>query len=251
MPPLAPISPRMTTGLRNLARTLWRFDRSRVTRTTVLVIGSALLEGMGVVLLIPLLQLIGIGTEGAPGRASRLIGSSFAAVGLPVTLSAVLAAFVGILLMQAAVQRAQAVESQRLTTSFALYLRETLYSAITRARWDFLAHRRTSDLTQLLTEEADRAAHAAIELIHLGMAAAVSLVYLTVAFRVSPAMSGIALFSGSLLWFLLRRRTQNSRIVGAHFSRSSGMMYRAISEHLSGLKTARSYGAEKISRTSA
>src|ERR1700694_474019 len=60
-----------------------------------LMILVSLTEGIGLLLLLPLMQLVGLNVQqGSAGRLAELISSIFAAIGVPPTLIAVLVVFV-------------------------------------------------------------------------------------------------------------------------------------------------------------
>ena len=78
-------------------------------------------------------------------------------------------------------------------------LRNRLYRAIAGTKWIYFARTRSSDYTQLLTTEMDRVAMAAYYLIDVLVMAATSLVYVGIAFRVSPALTGSCCCAGPAL----------------------------------------------------
>src|SRR5947208_7666350 len=71
--------------------TLLRLHPWRVAASLVLIAGVGLTEGIGLVLLVPLLQAAGIEVRyGGVGRLSQAISFVFASLGLPPTLLAAL-----------------------------------------------------------------------------------------------------------------------------------------------------------------
>jgi ATP-binding cassette, subfamily C, bacterial len=236
-------------SVRLLVATAWGRARSLTAGAVILVIAASAVQGAGLLLLIPLLTLAGVGDAPDGGRflPDRLT-SLFSRLPPEHRLPTVLAIFVAILLLQAAVERAQTVTVQRLTSRVATAFRERLYSALLSARWTFLLGRRTGADAHLLTGEADRAAHAALELIHLLTGACLATLYLGFALATAPVLTLVATATAGLLWLTLRARVVRSRALGENLSQSSEHFHRSILEHMGGLKIARTLGAEDLHR---
>jgi ATP-binding cassette, subfamily C, bacterial len=235
-----------TGGTRTLVRFLWRRLRPQTALALGLTVAAAATEGVGVLLLLPLLHHLGVtGSGAAGGRMERAADEMLATVGLPGTLGTVLALYVVVLATQALLTRAQTVNLRRLNSTFALHQRERLHTAVLRADWLFLTRRRTSEFTHLLSSEVDRAAYAAQVLLTLLSGVAAGAVYVAIAFNVSAGATTLTLTAGALLLIVLRRAVRASRRAGEAYSTAAGGLYRSLAEHLSALKTARSYGAEE------
>jgi ATP-binding cassette subfamily C protein len=203
-------------------------------------------EAAGVVLLTRLLALAGVGTlGGAAGALPRAVDRAFAAVGLRPSLAAVLAAFVGLVVGVAVLQRTATLVSNGIALDVAIQARVRLYRAIARARWLPLARARGSDLLNALTGEADRTGNAASLVLSLLVHALLSAGYLALAFRVSPALTGVALACGTALLLTQRRYREASRRTGKALSGARAEVLNAANEHLGALKVVKSYGAEE------
>ncbi|HYR08395.1 MAG TPA: ABC transporter ATP-binding protein, partial [Longimicrobium sp.] len=219
-------------------------------RRSALAVGLSLAvaggEAVGVLLLTRLLALAGLGTlGGSAGALPRAVDRGFAAVGLRPSLGAVLAVFVAVVLGVALLQRSATLVSNRIALDIAIHLRVRLYRAIARARWLPLARARGSDLLNALTGEADRAGNAASLLLGLLVHVLLSAGYLALAFRVSPALTGVALGCGLALLLPQRRYREAARRTGQALSGARAEVLNAAGEHLGALKVVKSYGAEE------
>ena len=142
------------------------------------------------------------------------------------------------LLFRAQIQLSAAVRQQAEAV-----LRLRLYRAIGRAQWLFVARHRMSEFAQVLTTEIDRVGTAAHDLVDLLVVSLVASVYIAIAFRISPEMTGLVLGCGAVLGWLLRRKVTDSEAVGVELLTTRARLYDAVAEHLASLKTAKSYGA--------
>ena len=164
-------------------------------------------------------------------------------MGLRPSLGLVLGVYVVIIWLQSLLQRRESVLSALLLQDVVTTLRNRLYRAIAGTKWIYLARTRSSNYTQLLTTEMDRVGTAAYSLIEVIVMMTTSLVYVGIAVRVSPALTGIVLLCGVSLALTMRTRLNRALAIGEATSVTSTNFYAATSEHLASLKIARSYGA--------
>jgi ATP-binding cassette subfamily C protein len=209
--------------------------------TVAAMLSLAIVEGVGIVLLVPLLQLVGVDGGTGSSQASMAIGRAFSAVGLTPTLGSVLAVYVVVAVLQSQLQRSTTILSAAMRQRTEAALRLRLYRAISRANWQFVARSRMSTFAHVLTSELDRIGTAAHDLVELGVAALVVAVYVAVALRFSAAITILVLVSGALLALVLRRRVGESHRLGREMTEARVRLHAAVTDHLNSLKTAKSY----------
>jgi ATP-binding cassette subfamily C protein len=223
-----------------------RMSRPLVFFNIALTLGVGLAEGVGLLVLIPLLQLVGLDAQqGSLGRIVALFASTFAAVGLAPTLPAVLALYVAIVSGQAVLQRQQSAAQARLREAVVHRLRVRLYAAIAATTWVYFSRTRASVFGEMLTRRVDRVATAAYYLLDIFATGVLALVYVALAFRVSPAMTGFVVICGALLALVLRERLHIARRAGEQYTDASTRLYSATFDHLESMKMAKGYGAER------
>lgn len=225
--------------------TLVRVAPWRVALGLAVMVCQSLTEGLGVLMLGPLLQLVGLDVgKGTLGRIAEFLTSVFAAVGARPTLIAVLGLYVLITSVQGLVGRWQTTISLTLQHEFVAVLRRRLYRAIASTTWPFFSRMRSSDFTHVLTTEVERVGGATYSLMHLFATAIVGIAYLAFALTLSAPMTGMVVASGGGLMLLLKRRTQVARTAGEGLAQAMSSLHGAVTEHIAGMKTAKSYGAE-------
>ena len=209
-----------------------------------LMVCLSLTEGAGLMMLVPLLQLVGLNVQqGTLGQLAQFFSSLFAAIRLQPTLVTVLALYVLVVTLHAVMRRWQGLLVLTLQHDFVAHFRARLYEAMANADWLFFARRRSSDFIHALTEEADRAGGAAYLALNILATTAVTSVYLIFALKISSSMTLLALACAAGTILLLRGKSRRADRAGADLTQASNSLYAAITEHLSGMKTARSYGA--------
>ncbi len=111
----------------------WRLG---ISLPLMLVLGS--LQGVGVLMLVPLLGIIGLSEDsGAAAGIGARIGELFQILGLPETLLSVLGIFLFLVCLREGVLRFCTVHTATMQHGLILRLQERLYRAITYSSWLF------------------------------------------------------------------------------------------------------------------
>lgn len=212
----------------------------------LLTVCVILTESVGLLLLVPLLQVVGLDLGGgAVGRIGEYTTSIFDAVGARPTLILILGLYVLVISARAFAASWQAVVATAIAHEFKVHLRQRLYRAIVNTDWLFFSRNRSSDFTHALTTELDRVGRATRILLRLIAEIGVAAVYILVAVFLSPIVSALAFVSAAGLMLLLRGKMQATRAGMKEASRATKGLYAAANEQLSGTKTIKSYGAEE------
>ena len=221
-----------------------RVMRWRVALAGGLILLAGLTEGLGLLLLFPLLDALGVHAgDSTPGRLATSVLSWLYRGGHSPGLATLLVLVAATTAVQAGIAWWQARVAYALEHEFVARERDRLYRAIAGASWTFVSARRGSDFTHVLTTELQRVGIAAYQLLSLAMTAAVTAAYVLVAFRLSAVMSLLALVAGliplALTWTPLRASQKGGERVAA----ANAAVHAAAIEHLAAAKTTRSYGA--------
>ena len=236
------------TALR-LVRFAVAVDPRAFALTVATALAGSLTEGVGLVLLLPLLSAAGMNFSG-PSVASRLSNASqrlLAGAGVPhgLWLPAVLGVFLATVALRSMLRRSQSMLVFTTTTRVHLALSRRVYESVVRAQWGFLVRQRAGRLTHLLTAElrnVEDSISLSLSLINLGC---LTLLYLGIALKLSAAMTGLVLAMGGALMLLERRSLGRMRASGEDFAESVGEVYAATGEHLGNLKSVKTYDAEE------
>jgi ATP-binding cassette, subfamily C, bacterial len=202
-------------------------------------------EGVGILLLVPLLGLVGLDVgEGSLGTLSEFVATGFSTLGIEPTLLGVLAVFAVVTGMTYALKYQTSLMGAKVNQSLALHLRKRLYEAVSRMEWRYYSRARSSDFYHALTDEVNRVSGLTSQALGLVTQALVASVYLVIALAIAPLITLITASGAGLLLLALRPWNARARTAGEAISEASSAMYSGIHEHLAGMKTAKSYGAE-------
>jgi ATP-binding cassette subfamily C protein len=231
------------------ARTLVAFVRDlhatmgrRLLLAVALIVGVSLVEGSAILLLMPVLAALGL-AQAETGHGARALFERLG-IGTVPSLEAALGVFVAAACAQALLVRWQSQVVYSLEHAYVARWRTRLYAAITEAPWTFLVERRPSDLAHVLATDLQKAGIAAYQLMSLATAASLTVVYLGVALWISPALTAAAALLALAPLALARRGLRRSTSGGERVVAANAAVHHAALEHLSSVKTSRSYGAE-------
>lgn len=219
--------------------------RWRAGAALLLLFGTGLLEGAGLLLLIPLLGAVGLNIQqGSVGRLGAFVAAGFASLGLTPTLPLVLMVFLLVNVLLSTLRRAHSILSTSLEQDVVRQTTRRLYAAFVRMDWLTFSRFRSSDLTVALTSESERVGLAASQLLSIAATGVVAAVYIGLAWRLSFEMTAAVFGSATVLVVLLRRRTEKAAKLGAAYSDAVHDFQAAVTDDLGGMKTIRSFVAE-------
>lgn len=225
---------------------LRRDQPRRVALALALMLAASLTDAIGVLLLVPLLGLVGLDTgQGSVGRIAEAVADGLGAVGIPLTLASVLVAYVVLIALKNVFDVWETTTVARLEQDFVSRLRSRLYRATVRVPWVHFSRGRRSDFIHLLTTELDRVSGATSEAPRLISLVLIGAAYLALAAVISPTLTAITGGSGLLMMVLLRRWNRRVENRGSKASELGAELHAEATENLRGLKTVRSYGAER------
>jgi len=208
------------------------------------LIGMGLTQGIGLLMLIPFLQLIGIG-DSAPTGLVKTIGKVWNFTGLPLSLPAVLAVYVGIVSLYAVIQRWSTILNSKLSHSFTRNLRDDLFSSMARVQWLRFIQIRGSDINHVMTSNLTAIDNGTYGLFSLISTIFVALVHIGIAMMLSFPLACVVLVSSGALLLILRPLNRRSYELGEEWRKTMAALFGVLMDHLTGMKVAKSFGAEE------
>lgn len=243
-------------ALGSALRTLWSEVRSSVGRqlglSSILNLLAALTEGLGLLMLIPILALFGIadsaGQSGAMAGAGWLrewLAESPVLAGSQHAPGRVLAIFVGLIALRQSLQWARDWVNARLQLEFVDQMRIRVFQAVADAEWQFVSTLRHADLMQALNADVNRVGQLLRQLQQMAISGLLALVYLAGAMWLAADLVLLALLAGGLLSLLYRGTQRRSLIHGrTQLGRGRALLH-ALEQFLGGLKWAKGHALEQ------
>ncbi|MBY6127432.1 ABC transporter ATP-binding protein/permease [Qipengyuania aquimaris] len=208
--------------------------RAATVRVLLLSLLGAASEGIGFVLLVPLIALAAQGGEVA--------ALPFALPSL--SLGVLLAVFVVLVILRSVADVARALAEQDLRARIVDGLRIRALDALLNANWRWAMTRRRGESEALLVTNVDRAGYAvemAAQLVRLGFAL---LALALAAMVVSPAAALTGGAAAAFVLLLYRPLIRRARALGETLSRGYDLLYSRLGETLGAQRILKSFGRE-------
>ena len=194
------------------------------------VAAGAVLEGLGLALLVPLIGLIVAPGDGMVWLVAWLGSDS------RTRLVVLVSAFVMVMIVRALVLRRRDLALFDVQTSYTLDLRGKVVNALAAAPWERLAGVEHARITSLLTADIGRIGVAAHFMAQSLVAGAMIVIQLGVALTLAPLFALAALGGLGLLALLVNRHSGNSAALGARMVDKNRALMGSSTSFLAGLK---------------
>ncbi len=211
----------------------------------LLILFLALLEGIGIMMIVPLLGFVGITSEG--GSINTFVAVIFDILGLPKSLLTILLIYVFLIICREILARTQKLLNSGIQHNIIQTLRNRLYTSICHAEWIFLTKTRSSDFSHTLTVDVNRLGNGANILLQFISATIMLGIYIAIALSLSFTMTILTLFCGAVVLVILKNKIVSSRHTGKIETGLGKKLHSIIIEHLSSMKLAKIFCAEERS----
>lgn len=229
----------------SFCKSLFRLSKSRVILSLFLMMFLGLTGGFGLLMLIPLLQLIGFQTSGETLEGVFLVVSRFFRIlGIPMNFTSILIIYILIICLYAVLRYTQSMISTNIQQNYTIFWRSRLYKLLTYSEWLFIARGKSSDLAHILTNETRNLGFTTHQLLTLLSAVNIILVHVVIALILSPEMTIIAIVCASVLSLFILPKNRRIHKSGRDIVEQNRLLFSSISEHLGGIKIAKSFGSE-------
>jgi ATP-binding cassette subfamily C protein len=214
---------------------LWNFAPQRTALVFVLSLISAVGEGVGLILLVPILGVMQNGMGQLDGPLSTLI-QPLTVFGFDGSLTAFLCLFIALIMIRSLVTYISTVLSTQLQLRFLDQYSLDCFRAVLRAKWHWLVQTRASDHANILINEIGRIGFGISQSYRFLTSVILLSSYLIVAAYLSIPMTILSLCVGVITAFLLRRQHKAAKNLGNEETDISKSVQQVIQEGLSGVK---------------
>ncbi|MDO4803612.1 MAG: ABC transporter ATP-binding protein [Lachnospiraceae bacterium] len=235
----------MANELRELLGDLMIRDGKRFYITIILMIASSMLQGVTILMLVPIMNIMEVGdARDLPFGLSSFLSFLFK---LPYgfRLFTLLAFFFAVMSVQAVVTRMVKVLSMKLASGFTADMREVYYDELMGGTWEKYSSENQSTHMDALITQIPRLTTTINYFMSMMTNAATALIDLVIAFSLSASLSAFVIAVGGVFFLFFRRFTKRSERIGNDLSRKYEAFTDEVQTQLSGFKEIRSYGIEK------
>ncbi len=230
------------TAVRDLIKEIIETSPRDIAGAVAILLALTVVETVALLMLAPLLESVGVVEENPLPRAESWVEGAMTELWIEPSLGSLLTVYVVIAGVRALLQRFYSRCTQRARENVIAAHRSRLYRAIAAAEWKFLVTRPPSEFMHALIGEIARIGGAVTYLIDFAVTLALTTVYLGLAFRLSPSMATLVIGCALVLAWFVRRSLERVRTISTEAALQRTHLNRAITEHVGGLKLAKSYG---------
>ncbi|ACV64004.1 ABC transporter related [Desulfofarcimen acetoxidans DSM 771] len=226
---------------------LYNLSRIRFVVNVLLMIALGMLEGIGVLMIIPLLVVSGIipGIEATSGMTSVIRGicqNMCVTLSLPV----VLLLYLSVIWVQSWLKRYQSLVNFDLQQSFGVLLSARLYRAVVYADWQLIISRTKSDITNIIISELMRVYVGLNYFLQITTTVLTTLIQVVICVLIAPVLTCFVLAGAIVLFIFFQNFVKESRKMGQNISDLNRNLLFDLTENLNGLKEIKSHGIELV-----
>ncbi len=244
-----PVMEKMRAGGRSCGKLLfdlWRKFRWKMILLSVVMAGCALLEGLTTALLLPLMNMIGVGDKSANAFSLKL-ERFFQGFGVPITLEAVIGLIVSLFLGQGLLVILQGRWIAQMETSYVAVWRETLFRRFLGSAWPFWVKNKTGALVYQTLTETERLGRAFYVSVQLNSLLTTMVLYILVALWLSWQFTVFLLIAFVLLGSLiLGYAAVRSYRAGRDYGMFLNELQALITELYAGVKLVKATANEEV-----
>ncbi|MCM3735019.1 ABC transporter ATP-binding protein/permease [Bacillus cytotoxicus] len=205
----------------------------------------SLLEGIGLLLLIPMISMSGIVNMGGGDSPLSSIFKLLQETPKATSLSITLCIYIFVVVGQNILQRNLAMRDAKIQQGFTQQLRRDMYSVILRVKWIFFIQKRKTDLINALTSELARVSYGMNLVLQLLASIVFTVVQVGIAFWLSSKITIFVLFCGLFLSIVSHIFIKKARILGSKTSELAQNYLAGITDHFNGIKDIKSNTLEE------
>lgn len=236
----------MLGGLRRYLRDLRGYAGRRLAWAGGLIAAGAVLDGLGLVVLVPLVALLA-GDGASQSEFGRQLVALLERLG-PATQSGqillVLGIFVALIALRAVTSAKRDVLLQQLSTGYVDHWRRRIFSAIGQADWQAVARYRRTDLEHAVTNDVARLGAGNARLLQSISQSGMALAQLLLIAVLSPILVLAFIVVIGVTFFAARPLIARAGNLGMHQTKAGRRMHHVLGDFMASQKLARLHDAQ-------
>lgn len=209
----------------------------------------SLLEGIGIILLIPMLSMSGIFNMSASLNAISGMFDVLRDMPRTWSLSFILGVYILLAVGQGIIKQTVSNSNARLHQGFMHHLRIDTFGSLLQAKWEFHIKKRKSDFVNSLTAEIAGVSGGMNAILQMVASVIFTLIQIGIAFWLSAKLAIFVLICGLAIAFLFRKFVHKSKSIGQQTMELSKYYLAGITDQLNGIKDIKSNTLEQSRMT--
>lgn len=205
---------------------------------------QGIMQGIGLVLIIPLLHLLNPSGE-AQNDIAQVIQEFFESLNVPLTIHTVVIVYVILVSFSVLLRQYQRILSTTYIQRYISSLRVTLFENISNAKWEFIQNQKRSYFIHSLTQDINRVGITTFNLLRVISTLLIILFNVIVAILIDPLFTILTILFTGVLAYFSRPLLKKAHSIGFMSRRFHRNIYNSASEMLYGLKSVKSHHLEQ------
>lgn len=199
-----------------------------------------LLDGVGILLLIPMISMSGIVDLDTSGTPVSFLFEKLESIPANFGLPLILGIYVLIVIFQNVLHRYMTIQNTVIQQDFFRQMRVKSYDGLIHANWDYFIKRRKSDLINIMTGEINKAGAGTYSFLQFLFSLIFTCIQIGLAFWLSPNITVFVLLFGLSLIYVNRRFFKKSLELGKVNYKLGKSYLAGITEQINGIKDIKS-----------
>lgn len=218
----------------------------RLVLLLCLLVLSGLAEGVGLAVLLPLLQKFGVGQGATPTMLQQGIEQVLAFLGISNDFGPLLLVVVGIMYLQVALQLGKGWLEADCQTRYTSYWQRRMFDTFINAQWMFFAGEKAANRVNVIMTEAGRIAAAFYLLTQIITAAVLMAIYASLSLLASWQIVVLLALFAVAIYFALRPLNWRGRAIGETITTVNEALQHRAAEFIQSAKLIKATGTEQL-----
>ena len=229
----------------NLYTLFYRFSPARNIGIFLTNLLFGLSQGVGIITLVPLLQMLeknSLGSNRVFEVLNRLVGS----LGITINIELILGLYLCLILFNSLILYAKSIWQSDVQQEYTAEIRKDIFNKLIRSDWGFLSGQNRNEFSHILTSEIPNITGLNFYLLSLLSAISIFVIYVILATLVSFYFTLFVLICGLVLYLLMNRYITRTYSVGRDNFFTNRHLYKQFDDFWDAIKFAKIHGTEKF-----
>ena len=228
----------------NLYSLFYRFAPARNIGIFLTNLLYGLSQGVSIVTLIPLLQMLEKNSLGN-NKVFDVLNKLVSSMGITISIELIVALYLTLILFNSLVQYAKSIWQSDVQQEFTASIRKDIFSKLIRSNWMYLSGQNRNEFSHILTSEIPSITALNFHLFSLLSVGIIFIIYVVLAFLVSFYFTLFVLVCGLVLYSLMNRFITRTYATGKDNFFTNRNLYKQFDDFWDTIKFAKIHGTEK------
>jgi ATP-binding cassette, subfamily C, bacterial len=228
----------------NLYTLFFRFAPARNTGIFLTNLFSGLSQGISIVTLIPLLQMLEKNSLGN-NKVFSVLNKLMSHLGITISIELIIGLYLVLILFNTLISYAKSIWQSDVQQEYTAHIRKDIFSKLIRSDWLYLSGQNRNEFSQVLTSEIPSITALNFNLFSLLSVIIIFIIYVFLALFVSVYFTIFVLVCGLILYIPLNRFVTRTYAAGKDNFFTNRSLYKQFDDFWDTIKFAKVHGTEK------